>query len=45
MDSFFSEAVTLTAIFCASFEVNWKNFCVSGEEILMDFSCVSVEVN
>ena len=45
MDSFFFAAVTLMAISFASFEVNWMDFCVSGEEILSDFSCVSVEVN
>ena len=45
MDSFFSEAVTLTVISCASSEVNWMDFCVSWEEILSDFSCVSLVVN
>ena len=44
-DSFFSEAATLMAISFVSFEVNWMDFFVSWEEILSDFSCVSLAVS
>ena len=45
MDSFFFAAVTLMAISFVSFEVNWMDFFVSWEEILSDFSCVSLAVS
>ena len=44
-DSFFFEAVTLMVISYASWEVNRTGFFAFWEEIRMDFSSASLEVN